>query len=261
MEKSPAHTPAVEDVLSKASAVYEGLEEDTSLNLPSTLVLSSSKFPASQLVPPSFKSPVSPEIPPSLPLPPPLPKPASLSAPPLLFYFNSSVPPLTPLYCVDLPGVFLSPTLHCSTRDHHPYGSTELPRLSGSPLVRHRFACTTDFQAFSYASSLHPFGSVRLHIPSGSALVRSPTDSTSVLCHPSTLAPPCMLVAVAPPLCPVPSVSHAHFGSTSLFGSPPPLAQSPSVIPLVSSAKSPPWLLPPSTLLWAFILAVLWVPI
>lgn len=61
-----------------------------------------------------------------------------------------------------------------------------------------------------------------------------------------SLVPPRKLVAVAPPLSPVPSMPHGLLGSSAPPGSPSPVAL--SVIPRVSTSKFSPWLLPSSTL-------------
>ncbi|XDV46013.1 hypothetical protein PO909_013997 [Leuciscus waleckii] len=68
---------------------------------------------------------------------------------------------------------------------------------------------------------------------------------------PGTLAPPWTLIAAAPPL-PPDSVSFGLIVSSTPPESPPPSALSKSVVL--------PGLLPPSTPLWSFVLAVLWFP-
>ncbi|ROL48793.1 hypothetical protein DPX16_23443 [Anabarilius grahami] len=80
----------------------------------------------------------------------------------------------------------------------------------------------------------------------------SHTGSASVL---GTLAPPQMLVTTTP----VPAVSLKSIDSLSAAWDP--LAPSPPVITLMSSAPSTPWLLPDSTPPWVVVTAILWVHI
>ncbi|XDV52013.1 hypothetical protein PO909_020795 [Leuciscus waleckii] len=141
-----------------------------------------------------------------------------------------------------------------STWNHLSYGSTGLLCLSGSTLVRRCSACTSDFRALS----LQPFGSIWFSLPSSSTLALSRTGSTSALWHPGSTS----------------DSRHSGFVSAfrnimlpSLDGSSPAprslclLAPSPSILHLVSTAKSPAWLLPPSTLPWDILLAALWVTV
>ncbi|ROL50148.1 hypothetical protein DPX16_15189 [Anabarilius grahami] len=110
----------------------------------------------------------------------------------------------TPLCCMDLPLVFRPPALPWLMDPLALPWATEpitpplpidqsappwLTRSSGSALVSHHSAYSTDFQAFDCASSLHPFGStsplhlfglIRLHLPSSSVLDLGPTDTPPV---------------------------------------------------------------------------------
>ncbi|ROL23517.1 hypothetical protein DPX16_18785 [Anabarilius grahami] len=247
VERGRSQTMISKCELQLASAYcYEDLEEYIFLNPPSPLVL------------PRSKSPVSPKILPSLPLPHPMPiTPCSLASPPL-FPFSPSAPPLlTLLCCVDLPRIFWSPaplpatqpvTLAYrpvgSTWDHHPYGSTMLPQAPSSlqlclgqtlHCLRHR---------------RRPSAALHLSTPSallGSTFPLAPPWSSVPLAQPQMLVSRSIGVAWA----------HQIFGST---WSSPPSAPSQSVAPLGQPAKSQPWLLPPSTLLWASVLAGFWVP-
>lgn len=177
------------------------------------------QVPASLLSLPSSKSPASPMIPSSLPLPSPLLKTASPSTPPPLAPFSSSAPPLlTLLCCTDPHRIF-----RCQVY-HRPHGSTGLPHLSGSAVVSRHFACTVDFRALSCASSLHLSGFTLVFGYTALALVLQ-----SLLCSQVSLA-----------LWPL-----LHQLRLSL-------------VPLVLPDNFLPWLLPPLTLPWAFILAVLW---
>ncbi|ROL49083.1 hypothetical protein DPX16_16698 [Anabarilius grahami] len=109
-----------------------------------------------------------------------------------------------------------------------------------------------------------PLGSLchrlyRPSAPSGSALVLSPTGSTSVFWYPGSNsdAHHCSYISVFRTIC---VWSPGPICSLSSPLAPLPSALSSSVVLVESTAKSPPWLFPPSTLLWVIVLAVLWVP-
>lgn len=152
----------------------------------------------------------------------------------------------------------LAPPSLGSTLDHWPYGSTGLPCPSGSTLIRRRLTYTPlPCKPSACVPSLHPYGSVWLHL----------------LCAVSPflwlrMAPPSLRLHLGPQLhrlnlrCSSLRLrlglqDHQCHLIPSACRAPLSLASSPSVIPLVSSAKSPPLLLPPS--IPSFILAALWI--
>ncbi|KAL0198143.1 hypothetical protein M9458_006683, partial [Cirrhinus mrigala] len=96
------------------------------------------------------------------------------------------------------------------------------------------------------------------------ALLGSSLSSASSLCHPmappwTSGSPPQLPETWAPPWPSGSLVSSWLIGSLSPPRAPPPPAPLPSVGPLESSALPPPWLLPPSALLWATIKAAAWL--
>lgn len=184
----------------------------------------------------------------SLPLPPHLT--ASSSAPPPLVSFSpfaSPTPPSQqlrpvkrfPWLCLQLQthrstsachpvGYALAPPSLGSTRNHYPVGFTRLPRPTVSTLIRCRPVCN--------------FGSVWFRLPPGSVSVFSlPGSTLDARYHGSTYVSSSR--SVTWPLRLVSSTS------------PSPTAPSPSVVPRVSSAQFPPWLLPSSTMPWGLVLA------
>ncbi|KAL0192209.1 hypothetical protein M9458_010505, partial [Cirrhinus mrigala] len=96
--------------------------------------------------------------------------------------------------------------------------------------------------------------------PTGSSLPPAPPQSAVALAplRPSG-SPPRSPEPWAPPWPSGSSVTPWIFGSPSLPRAPPPPAPPLSVGPLESSALPPPRLLPPSALLWATIVAAVWV--
>ncbi|ROL54918.1 hypothetical protein DPX16_12787 [Anabarilius grahami] len=132
--------------------------------------------------------------------------------------------------------------------------ATWLPRPSSSELVSRCSAFTTNFQAFSCASSLHPFSSVRLRLPSGSALVFSPMGSASVLWHPGSTSDACRCgsISLSPQVClgsshhrfcrgPCPGSNLGHLYAPSITSYLAPYYIITVVIPLsASSSKFPP---------------------
>lgn len=107
-----------------------------------------------------------------------------------------------------------------STGDHGPHGST---------LISRHPAYAKDLRAFSYASSLQP------SFPVGSTLLPPLWSPVKPASSPSsgTLAPPRMLIAVAPPWSPDPSML-----LSPIYSQPAPCA------PLLMVHHCPPWLLP-----------------
>ncbi|KAI2644281.1 Chromatin-remodeling ATPase INO80 [Labeo rohita] len=147
-----------------------------------------------------------------------------------------------------------SPGLHCPPSAHQLHRP---PRPSGSALVGHHPAIASGLHSSSCASLLHPTCSVGLHPP------------------PSTLHPPPSTLHPPPStsvLCRTGSAADLRLGCLSLglcLGPPDPLCRPGSMalrlrlhlhlLPLGSSALSPPWLLPLSALPLATIMAAAWV--
>ncbi|ROL32976.1 hypothetical protein DPX16_5871 [Anabarilius grahami] len=102
VEEDPAYNPDAEGELRLDSMEYNYLDMDVLLNLPSPLVLPTTK----PVLLPSTKSVSSSLIPPSLPLPSPLPDSASLSASPPLLHPVKWIPasePISPCLGSSLP--------------------------------------------------------------------------------------------------------------------------------------------------------------
>ncbi|XDV39846.1 hypothetical protein PO909_009028 [Leuciscus waleckii] len=174
----------------------------------------SSKPPVPMVVPHSMKCPVPPLVP---------------STPP------SQNDPLAPPPATVL-SLHLGPStcrLHhgsCVRRLHLGPPSLRLPQ---TPLVRFCSVCAMNFRAIRCAPSLHLFGSV---FPPGPPRASVPLASPQSF---GILALPQMLVTAALPRSPEPLMLRGFIGSSA----PPPSASSPSFVPLVLSAKTPPWLL------------------
>lgn len=88
-------------------------------------------------------------------------------------------------------------------------------------------ACTTDFLAFIYNSSLHPFTSNGLLLPSSSRSVLQCPGFTSDACHHGS------------------TLDSTSFGCVSVNRRPD------------SCSQASPWLLPPSTPVWVSVLVIL----
>lgn len=265
-EEDPAHTPTSEQKLK-----FYDLEEDAYLNLPFPMFPSTIKSRVHLLVPPSLMSPVSTEF---LAL---LPKSASLLALPPFVPVSLSASPITPL-CVDLPRICRSPALPRQVdllappivvdpiSPPHSVDQSDPPSLSwlhqiSCPYSSNRAPSSLQLRLGQTSNCLlHELTSAAPRLstplaPSGSAFPSAPPQSSD------TLAKPRKIVAPAPPrlqdhqCCPVLSALHLSLG---LHLHRPSLRQSSPWS--VSSAKSSPWLLPPSTPLLDIVLAVLWVP-
>ncbi|KAI2644179.1 Filamentous hemagglutinin [Labeo rohita] len=108
-----------------------------------------------------------------------------------------------------------------------------------------------------------PFAVLRLSTPTASAgsfLPLTLPQSSVTPAPPQSLgtqAPPRMLITAAPPKPPASAVLPNSIGSPSSPWDPLRSALSPSVIPQMSLATPPPWLLPPSMPPWAVVFSVL----
>lgn len=221
----------------------------------SPLVLLSSESPVSPLVPSSSATHV---IPPSLPLP--LPLTASSSALPPLVPFNPSSSPAQ--NCEDLHW-FYRPPVPPSPKNPGSISSLSTHHSSAAckPII---CALSPPFLAPSETIILTtPLGSLVPPAPLWSDVVLPTPSAPSVFVFPPASppssvplaspqspgfhAPPWMLVATVPTRPPAPAVLHGLFGLSAPPWSPSPV-ESPLVVPRVLSAKSPPWVLPPSTL-------------